>query len=322
LLNSGTSLKSALKLRLYSWLHFAPGFKSLIKSWNVSLIHAHFAPDGLRAIQLARFLNVPLIVTLHGYDVSKKGAFSHRYHALWQAADLFLCVSNYIRQKAIENGFPPEKLLVHYIGVDERKFAVQPEIRSRHPNTVLFVGRLVEKKGCKYLISAMRQVQTAVPAAKLTIIGDGPLRTSLQAQANKLGVACNFMGAQDSATINREMQRAAVFCVPSVTARDGDSEGFGIVFIEAQSACVPVVSFRHGGIPEAVQDGVTGLLAPERDIDGLSKNIIRYLSNEDLRQAAGWSGREFVHKHFSLTEQTIKLELIYDQIVSHWTNSD
>jgi colanic acid/amylovoran biosynthesis glycosyltransferase len=316
LLNPDPSWKSSLRLSLYNRLDFAPGFKALIKSWGVSLIHAHFAPDGLRALPLARFLKVPLIVTLHGYDITKRDEPSKNYRALWKEADLFLCVSDFIRRSAIEKGFPRDKLLVHYIGVDESKFSAIPENSVKSPNKVLFVGRLVEKKGCQYLISAMREVQDVIPDAKLTIIGDGPLRASLQVQAKTLGVICDFLGAQDSTVISRHMHEAAVFCVPSVTAGDGDSEGFGIVFIEAQAAGVPVVSFRHGGIPEAVKDGVTGLLAPERDVSGLAKNIIRYLTDEELRHAAGKAGMDFVHEHYRLAEQTAKLESIYDQVLS------
>jgi colanic acid/amylovoran biosynthesis glycosyltransferase len=307
--------RSSLRLVLYNKLNIAPDFFALVRNWDVSLIHAHFAPDGLRAIRLSKSLKVPLIVTLHGYDVTISDVFKRDYRELWQTADVFLCVSNFIRRCAIERGFPEEKLLVHYIGVDESKFRPGAERDSSSSKNVLFVGRLVEKKGCQYLIAAMRDVQSAVPEATLTIIGDGPLRLDLENQARRLGVVCEFLGAQDPITISQHMKQAAVFCVPSVTSKDGDSEGFGIVFIEAQASGIPVVSFRHGGIPEAVQDGMTGLLAPERDVAQLARNIIRYLCDDDLRLAAGRAAREFVRKNYALVDQTAKLESIYDWVL-------
>ena len=304
--------RSFLAILLYKRLHVAPAFLRQIRSGEVRLIHAHFAPDGARAVLLAGLLKVPLIVTLHGYDVTDKATLRQDYSKLFQSASRFLCVSEFIRQRAIAAGFPEAKLLVHYIGVDQSKFAILSEAKETPRNGVLFVGRLVEKKGCDYLIRAMQQVQQIVPDALLTVIGDGPLRATLERQASALSVRCKFAGSQEQTTIRQQMQRAAVFCVPSVTATDGDSEGFGIVFIEAQAVGTPVVSFHHGGIPEAVLDGVTGRLAPEGDVSALAANLLFYLQNEDARRSAGEAGREMVRRNYDLATQTLLLEDIYD----------
>jgi colanic acid/amylovoran biosynthesis glycosyltransferase len=315
LLNRDSGWMSSFRQKVYFLSHVATDFKARIKTWPVSLIHAHFGPDGVRAIPLAKSLRVPLIVTLHGYDITKLAWVSSEYRRLWMAADRILCVSQFVRQRALERGCPAEKLVVHYIGVDERRFAGNAKDSVLRPRNVLFVGRLVEKKGCSYLIDAMRQVQATVPTATVTIIGEGPLRASLERRARAANISCEFLGAQDSSAISKYMQDAAVFCVPSVTAKDGDSEGFGIVFIEAQAAGLPVVSFRHGGIAEAVHDGVTGMLAPERDSITLASYITSYLSDEQLRARTGSAGREFVRRHFVLAKQTATLERIYDDVL-------
>jgi len=309
------SVLTTLRLKLYRKFGFAPAYKRLIASWGVGLVHAHFGPDGVNAMRLARFLKVPLIVTLHGYDVTTEQPFEALYGELWKEADLFLCVSDFMRRTAIERGFPDEKLKVHFIGVDTEEFRVRNRSRSKDSRKVLFVGRLSEKKCCRYLLDAMHMVQAAIPEADLTIIGDGPLRVSLEAQAQDLGVRCSFLGAQDSSTIRRHMEESALFCAPSVRGANGDSEGFGIVFLEAQAAGVPVVSFRHGGIPEAVEDGVTALLAPEGDSAALAHNILFYLQDPALARAAGLAGERRANQEFELKRQTAALEVIYDDLL-------
>lgn len=308
-----------VKMALYEKLHFAPRFKARIQNWGVAIVHAHFAPDGARAVHLAGFLRVPLMVTLHGYDVTKSEATFSDYRELWDKADMFLCVSKFIRDRAIKRGFPPHKLRIHYIGVDEGWFTPKVNVDRGSTKRVLFVGRLVEKKGCGYLIQAMCEVQRSLPNVLLTVVGEGPLRDRLESLATRLDVHCEFVGAQNAFGIRQYLQRADVFCVPSVTAADGDSEGFGIVFLEAQAAGVPVVSFRHGGIPEAVEDGVSGLLASEGNINELAHNICHFLANDDLRLAAGEAGWNYVRTNYSLRKRTAELEDLYDQVVRSYT---
>lgn len=311
-----TGWRAKLTVSLFERFHWAPAFYKRVRAMDVRLIHAHFAPDGAGVVPLAQALKVPLIVTLHGYDVTFNGALHRDFRTLWQYATRFLCVSEFIRQRAIAAGFPEEKLMVHYIGVDPNKFGplTSEDLNSRRSG-VLFVGRLVEKKGCAYLIRAMQQVQQVVPDALLTVIGDGPLRGALEAQAATLNVRCEFLGAQDQVSIRKQMQRAALFCGPSVAAADGDSEGFGIVFIEAQAVGTPVVSFRHGGIPEAVNDGVTGRLAPEGDVQALVADLLFYLQNEEARRTAGVAARQMVVERYDLARQTGLLEDVYDSVL-------
>jgi glycosyltransferase involved in cell wall biosynthesis len=168
-------------------------------------------------------------------------------------------------------GYPQDKLQVHYIGTDVNRFKSSPQ--TRDSNLVLFVGRLVEKKGCEYLMRAMELVQIERPESKLVVIGDGPLRQSLECLARTTNIRCSFLGAQPSASVAEWLGRARVFCAPSVTAANGDSEGLGLVFAEAQATGTPVVSFKHGGVPEVVRDGDTGLLAAERDHQGLARHL-------------------------------------------------
>jgi glycosyltransferase involved in cell wall biosynthesis len=217
----------------------------------------------------------------------------------------------------MEAGFPESKLIVHYIGVDLHQFSAQHA--PLKDEIVLFVGRLVEKKGCEHLLHAMRIVQRRVDKARLVVVGDGPLRGRLSELASGLGVRCEFLGVLSSSMICNQLNAAKVFCVPSVTARNGDSEGLGMVFLEAQAMGLPVVSFDHGGIPEAVCHGKTGLLAPEGNHEVLADHILRYLLEPEFASVCGRSGAERVRTGFDLRKQTEKLEQLYEDVIAEWS---
>ncbi|MEB3213378.1 MAG: glycosyltransferase, partial [Leptolyngbyaceae bacterium] len=285
-----------------------------------SLIHAHFGPDGVRALPLMRNLSVPLFVSFHGYDVTMKEAIaqqstlSHRTYlkrrsVLQREATQFIAVSDFIRGQMLHQGFPPEKLVVHYIGVDTEKFSPDPTVQ-REP-IVLFTGRLVEKKGCTYLIQAMAQVQQTRPDVELVIVGDGPLRSELENQARSQLKRYRFLGIQSPDQVREWMNKAQVFCVPSIIAESGDAEAFGIVFAEAQSMGLPVVSFASGGIPEAIAHGRTGFLAPEKDTETLAPYLLQLLNDLTLWTRFSQEGQVWVRQNFDLKQQTQKLEELY-----------
>jgi colanic acid/amylovoran biosynthesis glycosyltransferase len=289
------------------------------------LVYAHFAPDGYAAMQLAEQLGVPLVTALHGYDVTISDeamsrtrlgrAYLRGRSTLQKTGALFLSCSDYVRARGLEMGYPAERTIVHSIGVDVERFKPPSILRPRE-KSVLFVGRLVEKKGCGSLIEAMAGVQRHSPAAELVVVGDGPLRADYEARAVALGVRCRFLGVQPAAVVRDRMSRASVFCVPSVVAATGDAEGFGMVFIEAQAMGLPVVSTLSGGIPEAVKNGETGLLVAERDSPALAEAILRLMQDEELWQQYSLAGRGNVVNHFNLAQQTGRLENLFDQLLA------
>ncbi len=322
LLMRGDSIAERIRRRLFLHTGWEPRFYRELRDSAPALIHAHFAPDGAAALPLSSKLGKPLIVTLHGYDVTSSeeslmapnGRFYPKRKAqLIESASVFLCVSEFIRQSAIKAGYPESKLRVHYIGVDRKIFTPRGEPPER--NLVLFVGRLVEKKGCEFLISAMQSVQNTLPEARLVVIGDGRLRPSLEALAGKKNISCQFLGSQPSNVVRDWLSRARVFCVPSIAARNGDSEGLGMVFAEAQAMGVPVVSFRHGGIPEVIRDGETGLLAPERDYEALAQHLLRCLTDDAFWRACSRRAPEWIEQQFDLHKQTRELEGIYNAVM-------
>jgi glycosyltransferase involved in cell wall biosynthesis len=295
-----------------------------LRSRRPRLVYAHFAPDGYAAMELADRLGVPLVTALHGYDVTMTdqaiGAtrlgreYLHGRAGLQRKGALFVSCSSFVRRCSLEMGYPAERSIVHAIGVDVHRF--QPPPAGRRENVVLFVGRLVEKKGCANLLDAMALVQERNSAVELVVIGDGPLRNEYEAQAARLTLRCRFLGTQPSSVVRAWMARATVFCVPSVVAASGDAEGFGMVFIEAQAMGLPVVSTLSGGIPEAVQHGETGLLVAQRDPHGLAAALLLLLENGDVWRRYSAAGRKRVVEQFDLAQQTGRLETIFEQLLA------
>jgi colanic acid/amylovoran biosynthesis glycosyltransferase len=314
------------KLRELRFRYMGPTREQLarLRARSPRLVYAHFAPDGYAAMQLAEQLGVPLVTALHGFDVtmSDKALGTTRLGreyvrgraALQKKGALFVSCSAYVRRRGLEMGYPADRTIVHSIGVDIDHF--KPPLVRQRGKMVLFVGRLVEKKGCASLLEAMAEVQQRNPAVELVVIGGGPLRAKYEARAAALGVRCRFLGTQPPSTVREWMARATVFCVPSVVAASGDTEGFGMVFIEAQAMGLPVVSTLSGGIPEAVKHGETGLLVTERDPRGLAAALLMLMENDELWQRYSAAGRTRVVAQFDLLRQTERLENVFTHLLA------
>jgi colanic acid/amylovoran biosynthesis glycosyltransferase len=298
---------------------FAPDFVGRLHRLNAVLLHAHHGPNGLRALPLARDLKIPLIVTFHGSDVTvtdlryQKATLGFRHYLankrkLKKSRALFLAVSEFIRRKLLEQDFPGERVLVHYTGVDTKKF--QPASTEGDP-VILFVGRLEQSKGAQYLIRAAGAVQRVLPAAELVLIGNGSLRSDLERDAKQQLRRYRFLGVRTPEQVREWMNRASLICVPSIRRRSGEEEGFGMVCAEAQAVGKPIVAFDSGGISEVVCHGRTGFLVPECDWQGLAESIVVLLRNPELRRRFGQSGREWVLHQFDLEHRTRALEEIY-----------
>jgi len=290
-------------------------------------VHAHFGPDGLTALDVARRLQIPLVTTLHGYDVSRTGRalllsgrlswmrYALGRRRLMREGALFLAVSDALRAKAIAAGYPPDRTITHYMGVDLRAFPFSPD---RDGHTILHVGRLVEKKGTALLIDALDRLKTAHPEANLVVIGDGPLRPSLERLARQLGVGgkVRFLGSQPPTAVAEWMRSAALLAVPSVTARDGDAEGLPTVIPEAAASGLPVVGSDHSGIPEAIADEHSGFVVPEGQVEPLTGRLAELLGSRDLRRSMGLAARKLAESRFDRRTQVERLESHYDALAA------
>jgi colanic acid/amylovoran biosynthesis glycosyltransferase len=295
------------------------------------LVHAHFGVEAVYGMELADRLDVPLVTTFHGFDATLRATeLLKARKATWlqyllkraelsRRGALFLGVSKFVVARLAELGFPVERTRLHYIGVDTTAFAA-PTARGgdgEHMSLILHVARLVEKKGTRYLLDAFASVARKHEQAELVVIGTGPLQDELAAHAARLGIGTRvrWLGAQPHAAVRRWLRRAAVFCLPSCTAANGDAEGLGLVLLEAAASGVPVVATRHGGIPEAVVDGGTGCLVPERDAGALADALDALLSSGSLRARMGGEARRLARERFDLERQTAQLEQMYAEVL-------
>ena len=323
LVNRGGALGAARELA-FKLTGTVPAMRRSLERLRPSLLHAHHGVSGTLALPLTRALGIPLVVTFHGADATTHTPSHYLSFAQWASrrrsgqfkreAALFIAVSNFIKQKLVDRGFPPESVVVHYIGVNTRDFRPDPAV-PREP-VILFVGRLAEKKGCEYLIRAMEQVQHAAPELSLIIVGDGPLKSELQALAAAKVRRCSFLGLQSHEQVRQWMKRASILAAPSVTAASGDSEGLPTVIIEAQAMGLPVVASDHAGIGEAIIQGETGLMAPERDVATFAGHITRLSRDPSLRSTLAVNARRQVERKFDIRSQTAALEDIYEDVLA------
>jgi glycosyltransferase involved in cell wall biosynthesis len=287
-------------------------------------VHAHFGVEGAVAQRPAKDVNMPLVTTLHGYDVTlSNSALLRSGSANWvryavarrrflESAETLISVSRHIADRAIALGARDSALTILHTGVDLAPFT--PVARPEEPS-ILHVGRLVEKKGATYLLAAFARVLRSVPEARLRIIGDGPLRARLEDQALGLGIrhAVAFEGTVSHETVIQAIRDSSVLCLPSVTATSGDQEGLGQVLLEASASARPVVATKHGGIVDAVVDGTTGYLVAERDPNALAEALVAILDSGHLAERLGAQGRAFVEQHFDANVQARKLAQIYQR---------
>lgn len=293
------------------------------------LIHAHFGPDATYALSLTKNLDIPLISTYHGYDVLTdrtqlaqlggariKHYFRHEAELKARGAK-FIAVSEYVKRALLRHGYPEERIIQHYMGVDTDRFtplAGTPD--SSLDPFLLSVARHVEFKGIPTLLKAFAEFARNNKDVQLIQIGSGPLLERHKLLATELGIAerVDFKGAVPHETVRSLMQQTLAFCGPSQTASNGGGEALGIVFCEASASGVPVLTTRHGGIPEVVLDGETGFLVNEGDAPALADAMSLVVRNRSLGNQLGQAGRARMVEKFDVKSQSALLEDIYDSI--------
>lgn len=244
------------------------------------VVHAHWiVPQGLVALVTTRLFGaIPFLVTSHGADLfALKGKFWDAMKRLVaRRAARMAVVSRTMREQLLLLGVDTEKIVIEPMGVDlGSRFTPDPNVpRARHE--ILFVGRLVEKKGLQHLIAAMPSVLSACPQASLRVVGFGPLRDECEAQAKALGVdaSVRFRGAMTQDELVGEYRRATVLAAPFVASSSGDEEGLGLVLLEAAGCGCPIIAGDVAAVRDVIDDQDVGTLVPSGDVAALAKAII------------------------------------------------
>ncbi|MEZ0166483.1 glycosyltransferase [Kineococcus sp. LSe6-4] len=291
-----------------------------LRSLGVDAVLAHFGFEAACALPAARRAGVPLATVFHGVDAttSRSGllrsrhvswaTYARRCRVLAQRGDLFLPVSDHLRGRLLDRGFPAGRTVTHHLGIDLTGLPAADPV----PGTVVHVGRLVPKKGHATLFRAL----AGMPGVRVTCVGNGPLHAELTALARDLRLDVEFTGTLDHAQTLRRIARSSLLCLPSTTGPTGDQEGLGQVLLEAGALGRPVVATQHGGIPSAVLDGTTGLLVPEQDPAALAAAIRRVLERPRLAADLGAAAARHVRENFDVRTQTAHLELLLDDLVA------
>lgn len=283
-----------IRLLLVPFLFLALYFQLLRRLKDYDLVHAHWLiPQGI----VQSFFKKPYLVTGHGGDVTSlnKGIFRLLKVRCLKRAKYVTVVSEHLK-KRVQELTPDLQPHVLSMGVDASGFGRQHFVDNyfgqNGKKTVLFVGRLAEKKGVTYLISAMSKID-----ALLVIVGDGPLRQDLEKQAREMGVNAVFMGAKTHDELRKIYASSDLFAAPSVTAADGDQEGLGLVLLEAMASGLPVVANDSGGISQVIRNGVNGLLCQEKNVEQLADAIASVLRDEELYKRLCKNGTETVQRY-------------------------
>jgi len=309
-------IDSSLDLLVFAWK---------AKKHGCSLIHAHFANTGWKFIPVTRLLGIPLVVAFYGYDYdllpNTQPVWKKRYRQLFKHGVLFLTEGEFGRIKLIEKGLSPDKVKVHHLGIDVDgiTFKVR-KLKSGDTLRLVQVANLVEKKGHRILIEAMRILKErgTIENVSLTLIGDGLLKKDMVTLTQQYQLENNttFVDHLPYENLHQELLKYHVFVHPSVTTSDGDCEGGApVVLLDAQATGMPVISTFHCDIPEEVLHGRTGLLVPEGNAMALADAIERFLNAPDMLEQYGTASREHVEKNYSACKQAEFLEAIYSDLI-------
>ncbi len=299
-------------------------FTQILHNNDIKLIHAHFGPSGIEILPIAKDLNIPLIVSFHGYDGSILLKYEHykqklkkifEYSHIIVPSDYMLNelnerVGNLVNYSIVNYGIP----LDNFSHV--KRASVKNKVERDEKLTFLQVSSFVEKKGHYYTVSAFKELLNFYPNAELILAGDGYLKGEIQELVNILGLnnKVNFPGVVNHTQVSKYMSKADVFLHHSVTSTKGDKEGIPNVIMEAMATGLPCISTIHAGIPELIKDQINGLLVKEKDIKGYVQKMKELLEKDNDYNV---QARKTIENDFNLEIQTQKLSEIYDRLIQN-----
>lgn len=284
------------------------------------IIHCQFgalAPQGLCLKQIVAG-PTKLLTSFRGYDAS---LYVHGnpgiYDEVFKEGELFLPVSHSLKKRIIDQGCPEERIVVLPSGIDCEKLTYSTRtVPQGKPTRVMTIARLVEKKGISDAIEAIARVVASGRCVTYDVVGDGVLRDNLERLIEERGMQSHIrlLGRKTHDDVIRLLQGAHILIAPSMTAANGDQEGIPNVLKEAMALGLPVVSTRHSGIPELVEDGVSGYLVNERDVDALAERLSYLIDHPEKWADMGRAGRARVETYYDIKTLNDRLVKLYSQV--------
>jgi glycosyltransferase involved in cell wall biosynthesis len=287
---------------------------------DARLLHIYFGQIAVHLLPLIRAWKNPSIVSFHGADVTvdmNKPAYRAATRQMLEAVKLVLVRSESLRRAVADLGCDPAKIEIQRTAIPFEEFLFRernfPSRGGESEWRFVQAGRLIEKKGLPVTLCAFAAFLGKYPNATLTIAGEGPMRDELQHLARELSVNArvSFTGFISQEQLHEIYYRSHIFLHPSQTGHDGNQEGIPNSMLEAMASGLPVFATQHGGIPEAIENGVNGVLVPERDHEALARALLNAAEDPASLSQIARSGAEVVRKNFDLHAQAQRLEEIY-----------
>ncbi len=299
----------------------SPYFQTILKRREPAVIHAHFGPVGAVVAPVAKALGIPLIVSFYGVDASSlidQPEYQSRYKKLFRQAAVVSVLSGEMAKRLVAGGCPEGKIRIHHLAVDTAAIRRRPERSQTEEGRfrIVSAGRFVPKKGMALLVSSFEILTKSVPGAELVIYGDGPLEESVKKQVaeKRLGKRITFCGHKGRGEVLSAMREADAFALFSVTGPDGDQEGTPTVLIEAGASGLPSVSTNHAGIPEVIEDGHTGFLVDENEVERFAARLEQLALHPRLRVTMGRAARNRIKSEFDIHKVMSAIESDYDSL--------
>lgn len=281
------------------------------------LLHIYFGHIAVHLLPLIQAWRNPSVVSFHGADVMvdlEKPAYRSATKEMLEAVRLVLVRSESLGRALVEIGCAPEKIRIQRTGIPVGDIPFRERIWP-DDGAWRFVQacRLIEKKGLKTSLLAFAKFNARHPLSTFTIAGEGPLREELELLAQKLGVTArvNFTGFISQRELRELFYRSHFFVHPSEQGADGNQEGVPNSMLEAMASGLPAFATEHGGIPEAIEHGKSGILVKESDHDALAEALLDAVTHPDTRSEIARAGAESVRQKFEQTAQTHRLENYY-----------
>ena len=280
----------------------------IAKKERPDVIHAHWIfPTAFSAVLAKKLQKIPVISTVHGGDIfGLKGPLFTKI-IKYTLKRSYVCTVNSKAtldavRRILERDYEIIPMGVNTIGYSKERSSGDIRRRFRvKDKLLLFVGRITEKKGVEYLIRAIPDILKAFPHTKLLIVGEGDLKEQLQKLSFQLHLqdAISFTGSMTHEELPNYFASADIFIGPSIIAKSGDTEGLGVVFLEALASSCAVIASEVGGIPDIIKDGETGLLVPQKNPQAIAEAITKLIQNRELRHRLAENGRRYVVENFN-----------------------
>jgi colanic acid/amylovoran biosynthesis glycosyltransferase len=295
---------------------------SVLSETRARLLHIYFGHIAVHLLPLIRTSTNPSIVSFHGADVMvdmEKPAYREATLQMLDAVTLVLVRSESLRHAVVDLGCDPKKIEIQRTGIPLEKFPFRDRAVPQNGEwQFVQAGRLIEKKGLPVALRAFSTFLKQHPNATLTIAGEGPLLSELRRFARELGVIdrISFTGFVSQEQLREIYYRSHIFLHPSQTGGDGNQEGIPNSMLEAMATGLPVFATEHGGIPEAIENGVSGVLVAERDHAALARALLDASRDPGFLSRIGHAGGTSVRNNFDQQQQVERLEEIYLRMIS------